>query len=181
MCGAPDTVAPDGADGGAAAGGGGGDGGAAGEEAESSEPPLPSQAEMVQARNDQIFEDFKKKLVEGIPLVKHCSDKQARKRIIFSDSLFTKIGWMEAGAVKSKAEQILSITEVRRATDVDPKTLSGGQSMSGTEILRGSMHVAYKKMAFSLIMPSRTLDLQCESEAECNTLVSCFNRLLTPP
>ena len=70
------------------------------------------QAEMVQARNDQIFEDFKKKLVEGIPLVKHCSDKQARKRIIFSDSLFTKIGWMEAGAVKSKAEPILSISEV---------------------------------------------------------------------
>ena len=68
-------------------------------------------------------------------------------------------------------------TQVRKATDVDPST-NGGTPMSGIPILRGSMHVAYKNMAFSLILKSRSLDLQCDSEAQCQTLVSCFKRLI---
>jgi hypothetical protein len=53
--------------------------------------------------------------------------------------------WVVAGPLGCARARPLALSrQVRRATDVDPKTLSGGQSMSGTEILRGSMHVAYK-------------------------------------
>lgn len=172
MCGRDDVVeketAPDGAQSAA-------DGGAGGEEV--IEPPPPSEASVVAAKNDQIFDDFKAKLLEGIPLVKHCKDKQARKRIVYVDPSFTKLGWYEAGKTTRKQYPIAKITEVRKATDVDPST-NGGTPMSGTPILRGSMHVAYKNMAFSLILTERSLDLQCESEAQCQTLVTCFNRLI---
>ena len=137
-------------------------------------PPSEPSVSPTAAKNDEVFEDFKKKLLAGIPLVKHCTDRQARKRIIYLDTTLTKIGWYEAGKTTRKQTSLTSISEVRKATDVDPSSTS----LSGTPILRGSMHVAYKNMAFSLILKSRSLDLQCDSEAQCQTLVSCFKRLI---
>ena len=137
-------------------------------------PPCEPSVSPIAAKNDEVFEDFKKKLLAGIPLIKHCKDRQARKRIIYLDTTLTKIGWYEAGKTTRKQTPLTSISEVRKATDVDPSSTS----LSGTPILRGSMHVAYKNMAFSLILKSRSLDLQCDSEAQCQTLVSCFKRLI---
>ena len=68
---------------------------------------------------------------------------------------------------------------MRRATDEDPDSKKGGHSYCGTEILRNSMHAQYKNKAFSLIFPDkRTLDIQVETEALCNTYVRCFELLV---
>ena len=139
------------------------------------EPPLA-------VKNDAVFEDFKQKLTAGIPVIKHCSDKQGRKRLLFVDSSFSKVGVCEQG--KNSKHPMLpldSVKEVRKATDLDPAT-TGGSPMCGTKTLRDSMHVSKKNHAFSLIFSGTakaTLDFECATEAECATLVGCFRMLLS--
>merc|ERR1712196_114918 len=112
----------------------------------------------------------------GIVLIKHCTDKNARQRIVKCDHGHKTISWFEQGkAPKSAPLKLADITEVRKATDPDMSTKSNGQVLSGTQTLRDSMHVAYKNRAFSLIFANgKTLDFQCENDAQCGTLVACF-------
>ena len=148
---------------------------------QSAQPAAPDPTLRIEANNEAIYKEFKSQLANGqIKVIKHCSDKCGRQRVLFCDAGFTKIGWKEPGlAAKNPMLPFAQCTQVRRATDEDPDSKKGGHSYCGTEILRNSMHAQYKNKAFSLIFPGkRTLDIQVETEALCNTYVRCFELLV---
>ena len=150
-------------------------------EQSAAEPAAPDPTARIEANNDAIYAEFKKALVSAQShVIKHGTDRNGRQRVLFTDPGFKTIGWKEAG--KNHKQQPLTLSQcpgVRRATDEDPDSKKGGHSYCGTEILRNSMHAQYKNKAFSLIFPDkRTLDIQVETEALCNTYVRCFELLV---
>ena len=148
---------------------------------QSAQPEAPDPTLRIEATNQAIYEEFKSQLVSGqIKVIKHCSDKCGRQRVLFCDAGFKTIGWKEPGMErKNPPLPLAQCTEVRRATDEDPESKQGNHSYCGTPTLRASMHAQYKNQAFSLIFPGkRTLDFQVETEQLCNTYVRCFQLLV---
>ncbi|KAH8056830.1 hypothetical protein JL722_7044 [Aureococcus anophagefferens] len=106
----------------------------------------------------------------GVPVLKHCRDGRIRPRALVLSGAGDKLGW-KAGQKEATMLALKDVKEVRFATELDPTTIGASEKraggMAGTETLRKSaLGPEVGKQAFSLILPDRTLDVQCATPNE---------------
>ena len=123
---------------------------------QSAQPEAPDPTLRIEATNQAIYEEFKSQLVSGqIKVIKHCSDKCGRQRVLFCDPGLKTIGWKEPGMERKNpplplaqplpaAASTDSLDHARETDSPHPCVRCGGcsrnlDSASGGEgVLRGT-------------------------------------------
>ena len=118
----------------------------------------------------------------GVPVLKHCRDGRIRPRALVLSGAGDKLGW-KAGQKEATMVALKDVKEVRFATELDPTTVGASEKraggMAGTETLRKSaLGPEVGKQAFSLILPDRTLDVQCATPTEAKALHAALKVLV---
>eukprot|EP00635_Sarcinochrysidales_sp_CCMP3193_P001081 CAMPEP_0118896710 /NCGR_PEP_ID=MMETSP1166-20130328/4444_1 /TAXON_ID=1104430 /ORGANISM="Chrysoreinhardia sp, Strain CCMP3193" /LENGTH=307 /DNA_ID=CAMNT_0006835769 /DNA_START=95 /DNA_END=1018 /DNA_ORIENTATION=+ len=117
---------------------------------------------------------------DGIPFKKHCRDGKIRPRTLVLSDDESMVGWKKNDP-KKKMVPLALINEVRPASAVDKSTVTKARpkGMGGTETLRKSAEgPAVSRLAFSLILDDRTIDIQVASEVEAKKLCAAFKVLV---
>jgi hypothetical protein len=101
----------------------------------------------------------------------HLIGRQGRPhtRLLRCNDAVTRLYWCETGSEKlddNRCLHLRDVLEVRKGTDADPSAVG----LTGTSVLRRHCSAENLRLSFSLIMISRTFDIQCMNEAECNLL-----------
>lgn len=134
-----------------------------------------------------MLSQFVESLQKGVLLVKHGRQGDPHPRRILLDATGSVLSWVRPNGRAPKAAKKLGqgrflvkdIVEVRSGWEIDPNPPEGSTrgALAGTSVLRRSCRWEDAPLAFSIIFPRRTLDLQCHSRLECKYLIHCFREL----
>ena len=132
-----------------------------------------------------MMEKFKASMKQGRRLLKHGRQGDPHYRIILIDTDEEHITWRKENGNPTRKNpnikmKLSDIKEIRWGAEPDTDKLFVGEGLAGTQILRDSCGWEFAPMAFSIIWPKRSLNLQCTSREECGYMIRCLRILVNP-
>lgn len=118
------------------------------------------------------------RLSQGIVVIKHGRQGRPHARVLRCNDAVTRIYWSDPKIIhqgslppEDKSLRLREVLDVRRGTDPDPNA----RGKVGTSILRKNCTKETLPLTFSLILSSRSFDIQCMNETEFNFLYGNFS------
>mmetsp|Transcript_3874 Transcript_3874/g.6054 ORF Transcript_3874/g.6054 Transcript_3874/m.6054 type:complete len:599 (-) Transcript_3874:244-2040(-) len=113
-------------------------------------------------------------LISGLPILKHARSGKPQVRWLYCDPSVTTLYWSkkpmaDLGALvkdKSRTVPLGAVKEIRKGTELDPDHIP----KLGTAVLRRKAKPSDLPLCLSLVLPKRTVDLQCCDKAEAMIL-----------
>ena len=118
------------------------------------------------------------RLSQGVIVIKHGRHGRPHARVLRCNDAVTRIYWSDPKSThqgslppEDKSLRLREVLDVRRGIDPDPTA----KGKIGTSILRKHSTKEMLTLSFSLILLSRTFDIQCMNETEFNFLYGNFS------
>ena len=118
------------------------------------------------------------RLSHGIIVVKHGRQGRPHARVLRCNDAVTRIYWSDPKKTQEgtlptedKSLRLREVLDVRRGIDPDPNA----NGKVGTAVIRKHCTKETLSLSFSLILSSRTFDIQCMNETEFNFLYGNFS------
>jgi len=122
------------------------------------------------------------KLFSGMMVIKHGRQGKPKTRLLRCNDAVTRLYWSDPLSkgfstrlpADAKSVHLREVAAVRKGTELDPA--SGSKNLCGTPILNRHATAETLPLCFSLILPSRTFDVQCFNE---NDFIFLYGNLST--
>jgi hypothetical protein len=135
-------------------------------------------------------------LSAGLMVIKHGRQGRPQKRLLRIDDAASRIYWQDEPSAKqiaaaktnmklalsypdaSRSVYISDIHSIRRGTEYDYTTPDGRREIGTMTLRRNKPSLTDLELCFSLMVTSRTIDIQCLTKADFDFLYCNFRRML---